>query len=67
LTADVSAAFNAWYQGAPSPSFGGQFSVSVRFNVTGDITAIQGITATATNAQGTSDPQSIVLSSPGTQ
>ena len=67
LTADVSAAFNAWYQSALSRSYGGQFTVSVRFNVTGDITAIQGITATATNAQGTSDPQSIALPSSGTQ
>ncbi|MGD0774407.1 MAG: hypothetical protein ABSC05_16455 [Candidatus Solibacter sp.] len=67
LTADVSAAFNGWFNSAASRSFGGQFTVSVLFNVAGDITAIQGITATATNGIGTSAPMSLALQSSGGQ
>jgi hypothetical protein len=67
LTADVSAAFNGWFNSAASRSFGGQFTVSVLFNVAGDIAAIQGITATATNGTGTSAPVSLALQSTGGQ
>ena len=67
LTADVSAAFNDWYSSALSRNFGGQFSVSVRFNVAGAVAAIQAITATASNAKGTSDPKSLTLQSSGGQ
>jgi hypothetical protein len=67
LTADVSAAFNGWFNSAASRSFGGQFTVSVLFNVAGDITAIQGITVTATNGTGTSAPVSLALQSSGGQ
>ena len=67
LTADVSAAFNDWYSGALSRNFGGQFTVSVRFNVAGDVAAIQGIAATATNEKGTSDPKALTLQSSGGQ
>jgi len=67
LTADVSAAFNSWYQSAASDSFGGQFTVSVRFNVTGAVSSLQSVTATATNGNGTSAPQSVALQSSGTQ
>jgi hypothetical protein len=67
LTADVSAAFNTWFSSTLSHSFGGQFTVSVTFNVAGDVAAIQAVAATATNAQGTSSPNSVTLQASGVQ
>lgn len=65
LTADVSAAFTAWYSSALSRSFGGQFMVSIRFNVAGDASAIRTISATATNGSGTSGVSSVTLTASG--
>jgi hypothetical protein len=61
LTANVDGAFANWYQSAASRSFGGQFTASIRFVVSGDANAVQSITVTAANANGTSASSSVSL------
>jgi hypothetical protein len=61
LTLNVSGAFTSWYDSAASDVFGSQFSVTVTATVTGDPTALQGVSVTATNSQGTSAAQSVIL------
>jgi hypothetical protein len=45
----------SWFQSATSKEFGSLFSLSIPFAVQGDINAIQSVTATLSNAEGTSD------------
>jgi hypothetical protein len=56
LSADVEPAFSGWFQGANSRAFGGQFVATVTINSTTDISAVQSISVTATNAKGSSPP-----------
>jgi hypothetical protein len=56
LSADVDGAFNSWYQGSSSRAFGSQFSATVTVNATGDLSAVQSVSVTATNSSGVSSP-----------
>jgi hypothetical protein len=59
LTASVDGAFRAWYDSAASRPFGSQFTVTVRFDLSGDGNGVQSISVTAVNERGTSSPKSI--------
>jgi hypothetical protein len=61
LSLDVSGAFTSWYDSAASDVFGSQFSVSITATVTGDPTALQSVSVTATNSKGTSAAQAVAL------
>ena len=61
LNANVQSAFDGWYQGTSSKTFGSQFTASVVFNISGDPTTLQSVAVTATNSKGTSAPKSIAL------
>jgi hypothetical protein len=61
LTVNVDAPFSAWYQSGNSASFGSQFSAAITITVAGDVNAVQSVTVTAKNAQGTSQPLSAGL------
>ncbi|MBL8211826.1 MAG: putative Ig domain-containing protein [Bryobacterales bacterium] len=54
LTVPLTEGAQRWYQSDQSRAFGSSFTLSQRFNVTGDTTAIRSVTVTLTNAQGTS-------------
>jgi hypothetical protein len=66
LTLNVSGAFTSWYASSASEVFGSQFSVTVTVTVTGDPTALQSISVTATNSKGTSAAQTVTVSTTGT-
>ena len=59
VTADVSSPFSSWYSSGQSNNFGSQFTATVNFNVDGDVAAIGGVAATATNSLGTSPPVTV--------
>ena len=61
LSLDASTAFTSWYQSAASTATGSQFTASVTINVSGDATAVQSVSVTATNSQGASGPVSVSL------
>jgi hypothetical protein len=61
LTADISGAFSAWIQSAPSRDFGGQFTIAVTFLVNGNISDIESVAVTANNASGASSPVRVSL------
>jgi hypothetical protein len=68
LTLPVDASFTAWYQSAASQAFGSQFTVTLPFNFSGDVTnvtnvsdTIQSVSVTLTNRQGVSSSQSVNL------
>lgn len=63
LTANVDNAFTAWYQGATSRLYGTQFTFSVRFDISGNGSAIGAVQVTAANALGSSQPRTISLTS----
>lgn len=51
---DVAGEFNTWYQGATSKSYGSQFTITARLQVTGDVNAIEAVNVSASNTYGTS-------------
>ena len=61
VSADVTGPFRLWYQSSSSAGFGSQFTATVSFDVDGNTSAIQSVSATATNAQGTSPALSVDL------
>jgi hypothetical protein len=61
LTTDVNSAFTSWYANPGSKVFGSQFTVTIALTVTGDPNALQSVSVTASNAQGTSQPVSVTL------
>ena len=61
LSLDASTAFTSWYQSAASTATGSQFTASVTINVSGDASAVQSVSVTATNSQGASGPVSVSL------
>lgn len=61
LQSNVEATFDTWYVSTASRQHGSQFSAVVRLLVNGDANAIQSVSVTATNAQGTSAPVSVSL------
>jgi hypothetical protein len=54
ITVPVQALFAAWYQSSASAAFGSQFSFTIPFTVTGNVSGIASVTVTLTNATGTS-------------
>jgi hypothetical protein len=65
---DVSSAASVWYLSSASSAFGGQFAITVPFNlsssstsITAPISKIQSVSVTATNAQGTSNSISAAI------
>jgi len=68
FTVPVDSAFQAWYQTATSQAAGSSFTLTLPFSLSGNATApaqltraIQSISITLTNAQGTSTPQSVTI------
>lgn len=61
LTSDVSSAFTSWYANPGSKVFGSQFTVTIALTVSGDPNALQSLSVTASNAQGTSQPVAVSL------
>ncbi|MBI2685966.1 MAG: putative Ig domain-containing protein [Acidobacteria bacterium] len=57
----VAAAYTAWYQSTASAPFGGQFRLTLPFNVSGSLNDIDTVIVTVTNAVGTSQPFTIRL------
>ncbi len=59
LSRSVDAEFSAWYRNAASTVFGSSFSFLQSFTVTGDASAIQGVTIRLSNAQGSTTSQTV--------
>ncbi len=59
ITTNVQSAFDGWYQGTGSRTFGSQFTASIRFDISGNPNALQSVTVVAINNQGTSATRSI--------
>jgi len=57
----VASAFTSWYQSGASQPFGGQFRMTVPFNVTGSVADIESVTVTVTNSVGVSQPFTVRL------
>lgn len=57
----VGPAFTTWYQSTAAAPFGGQFRLSMPFNVTGSLADIESVTVTVTNAVGASQPFTVRL------
>jgi hypothetical protein len=54
VTVAAQALFSAWYQSAASAQYGSQFSFTLPFTVSGNVSGIASVTVTLTNATGTS-------------
>ena len=54
LAADVASRFAEWYRNPASAEHGSRFTLTVNFNVQGDVNAVSGASVTLTNAQGDS-------------
>jgi hypothetical protein len=58
VSVDVSSLFAAWYQNPASLATGSQFSLTVPFTVSGNVSTIASVTVTLTNSLGASAPVS---------
>ena len=56
ISVDVSAMFTAWYQSAASLATGSQFSLTMPFTISGNVSSIASVTVTLTNSAGASAP-----------
>ncbi len=54
FTISAQALFSAWYQSSASAQYGSQFSFTIPFTVSGNVSGIASVTVTLTNATGTS-------------
>jgi len=54
FTVDVSSLFTAWYQSAASLATGSQFSLTVPFTISGNVSTIGSVSVTLTNSVGAS-------------
>lgn len=61
LSINTDAPFSSWFQSQAGIGFGSQFTASVIINVAGDITAVQSVAVTASNARGDSNSMSVAL------
>jgi hypothetical protein len=61
LSINTDASFSSWFQSQTGIGFGSQFTASVIVNVTGDVTAVQSVSVTATNSQGASNTASATV------
>ncbi|MFN0106645.1 MAG: putative Ig domain-containing protein [Bryobacteraceae bacterium] len=57
----VVTAFTTYYQSAAAAPFGGQFRLTLPFNVTGSLADIESVTVTVSNAVGASQPFTVRL------
>jgi streptogramin lyase len=58
FTVDVSSLLSGWFSGASSLPYGGAFTLTIPFSLTGSSTAIQSVSVTLANSIGTSAPVS---------
>ncbi len=58
LTVNVAQAIQNWFASAASAQFGGRFSLTLPFSVSGDASGIGGVSVTIVNSVGTSAPSS---------
>jgi hypothetical protein len=56
LSVQLAQPFTTWFQGAQSAQFGGQFVLTMPFNVSGDTASVTSVTVTLTNGVGASQP-----------
>jgi hypothetical protein len=56
LTVPVDSLFTSWFSNAASGPFGGQFTLTLPFNVQGDVSAIVSVTVTLVSNAGNSTP-----------
>jgi hypothetical protein len=61
LPIPVDSAFSSWYQSTAGQAVGSQFTATITLNVAGNLSAIQTVSVTATNAQGVSNSVSANL------
>lgn len=61
LTVNADSAFSSWYQSPTSAAAGSQFTASLMIAVNGNLSAVQSVAITATNARGTSNSLSASL------
>jgi hypothetical protein len=61
LAVNVDVPFSTWYRSTGSVQFGSQFTATIVIQVSGDIAAVQSVTAAASNARGSSAPVSVNL------
>jgi hypothetical protein len=54
VSVDVSSLFTAWYANSASLATGSQFSLSVPFTISGNVSSIASVSVTLTNSVGTS-------------
>ena len=59
LTSTLGTAATSWFQSPTGTSLGGQFRLSMPFTVQGEVTAIQSVSVTLTNGEGSSTPFTI--------
>jgi hypothetical protein len=59
VTVNLVTPATSWFQSPTGTSLGGQFRVLMPFTVQGEVTAIQSVSVTLTNAEGTSAPSSV--------
>jgi hypothetical protein len=57
----VAATFNDYFRGSASVPFGGQFRLTLPFNVSGSLSDIESVVVTVTNSVGTSQPFTVRL------
>ncbi len=61
VTIPVATIFSTWYASSAAAAFGGQFSFSQPFNVTGTTSAVSSVSVTLTNGDGTSSAVSATV------
>jgi hypothetical protein len=54
VTVSLNSVFSAWFQGAPATQYGGQFTLTQPFTVTGSQQAVTSVAVTLTNSVGNS-------------
>jgi hypothetical protein len=59
LTLNLATPATNWFQSQTATSVGGQFRLLMPFTVQGEVTAIQSVSVTLTNSEGTSGPFSV--------
>lgn len=55
VTVNVTSAIQAWFANSASQAFGGQFGLTLPFNVTGDPANVTGVAVVVTNGEGASN------------
>ena len=58
VTVSLTSAFNSWYGSAAAAPFGGQFTLTQSFTVTGNLQAVSTVSVTLANSVGTSNAMS---------